>query len=328
MDADGIIMREQKNIGMLIDSKIPIVLASYLTKNVNLPMIQTNDNEIATIAVKHYIERGYNQFAFVGYDNMFWSVNRKNAFVRVLEKEGYSCEVYKQPKYKRQLAWSREQTVLSEWLKKLPKPVAVLACNDDRSQQVSVACRLADLDIPEEVAILGVDNDEFVCNLTHPPLSSIGLSTEIAGYEAASVLDRMIHRKKITKKIIPVHVSSVVTRQSTDILATRDPVVAQSIKFIREHVREAIQVEDVVNFLAISRRSLYERFKRTLKCGVHEYIKKARIEYIESLLINTEMSVSQIAYHMGFQTDEHIASYFHSVKGVNPHKFRSSMKLK
>lgn len=328
MNVDGIIMREQQNIAPLIKSKVPIVLASYLTKNSNIPTVQTDDQEIAKTAAKYYIERGYEYFAFVGYDNMFWSENRKAAFACIVNKAGYTCELYKQPKQKKQCTWRQEQRILSDWLKILPKPVALLACNDDRSQQVSEACRMAGISIPEEVAILGVDNDEFICTLTHPPLSSISLNTEIAGYEAALVLDQMMQGKKFSKKIIPVNVRNINTRQSTDILAIKDPIVSQAVKFIREHSREPIQIEDVLNHVAISRRSLYEKFKQNMNCGVHQYIKKVRVDHIEHLLLDSEMTISQIAHFMGFQKDDHIASYFRSVKGINPHKFRSLRKLR
>ena len=328
MSADGIIMREQKNIEPLIKSGIPIVIACYSTEDFDVPTIRTDDEGIAAAAAKYYLERGYESFAFVGYDGMFWSDNRKTAFARILEEAGYKCEIYHQPKIKKQRVWEQEQKTLSEWLKKLPKPVALMACNDDRAQQVLATCRLAGLAVPEEVAILGVDNDEFLCTLMHPPLSSIGLSNEIAGYEAASVLDRMIHGEKLAKTIIPVHVTNIVTRQSSDILAIRDPVVAQSVKFIREHVREPIQIDNVLGNVAISRRSFYEKFKQTMNSSVYRYIKKVRVEHIEHLLLETEMTISQIAYHMGFNSDDHIASYFRSLKGVSPHAFRASRRLR
>ena len=112
-----------------------------------------------------------------------------------------------------------------------------------------------------------------------------------------------------------------------DFLAIQDQTVAQAVNFIREHVRESIQVEDVLDHVLVSRRSLYDKFKKNMNCSIHQFIKKSRINHIENLLIGTEMTISQIAYHMGFKSDEHIASYFRSVKGINPRAFRSSRKL-
>ena len=325
---DGIIMREQKNIEPLIDSNIPVVFASYLKQDFNAPMIRTDDEGISAVAAKYYLERGFKNFAFVGYDGMFWSDNRKAAFADCIEKAGYLCQTYTQPKSNKQRSWDLEQSVLSDWLEELPKPVALMACNDDRAQQVLSACSQAELSVPEEVAIVGVDNDEFICTLAHPPLSSVNLSAEMAGFEAASVLDRMIQGEKVGNLLIEVLPSNIITRQSSDILAIQDPVVAQSVNYVRKHIREPIQIEDVLEHVAISRRSLYDKFKQIMGISVHQYIKKKRIEHIEHLLLNTEMSVSNIAYHMGFNSDDHIATYFRSVKGINPHAYRISLKLK
>ena len=325
---DGIIMREQKNIEPLIETGIPIVFASYLKKDLNAPMIRTDDEGIATAVAKHYLERGFENFAFAGYDGMFWSDSRKTAFAGCIKDAGYECQTYVQPKSKKHRDWKQGIGLLSDWLQKIPKPVALMACNDDRAQQVLTACQQAELHVPEDVAIVGVDNDEFVCTLANPPLSSVNLSTEIAGFEAASVLDRMIQGEKIKNIVIPVQVSNIITRQSSDILAVKDPLVAQSINFIRNHIREPIQIEDVLNVVPVSRRNLHEKFKKTMGVSIHQYVKKLRIEYIENLLLNTEMSISKIAYHMGLKSDEHIATYFRSVKGINPHAFRTSRKLK
>ena len=327
MKADGVIMREQANIAPLIDSGIPVVLASYLSSDFKVPTIRTDDQQISTTAAKYYLERGFKNFAFVGYDGMFWSDNRKAAFAEALKDKNIRVELYQQPKQKIKRAWEQERITLSQWLKALPKPVAIMTCNDDRAVQVLESCCLEEIAVPEEVSILGVDNDEFVCTLPHPSLSSINLSVAIAGFEAASVLHRMILGEKVDSNIIPVQVNNVVTRQSSDLLAIEDQSVAQAVKFIREHVREPIQVEDVLDHIAISRRSLYDKFKRSMNCSVHKYIKKTRIDHIEDLLVGTEMTISQIAYHMGFRSDEHIASYFRSVKGFNPRVFRNSRKL-
>lgn len=327
-DVDGIIMREQKQIEPLIESGIPIVFASYLTNDFDVPMIRTNDESIARLAFRYFLERGFESFTFFGFDGMFWSDNRKTAFASFVQEAGYSCHEYPGSQSKTQQKWAQEQEMVANWLKQLPKPIALLACNDDRAQQILTVCRCAGLSVPEEIAIIGVDDDEFVCTLAHPPLSSISLSNEIAGYEAASVLDRMIQGEKITNLVIPVDANSVVTRQSSDVLAIRDPVIAQAVQFIREHVREPIQIDDLLNRIPVSRRSLCDRFKQAMGQSIHQYIKKHRIGHIEHLLIDTEMPISQIAFHMGFSSDEHIATYFRSVKKTTPHKFRTSRKLK
>ena len=325
---DGIIMREQKNVQRLIRSGVPIVFASYLRTDLGVPTIRSSAESIARLAFKYFRERGFERFAFAGYDGMFWSDDRKELFAKFVQKAGCSFYGYACSKERKRREWADDHEILADWLKQLPKPIALLTCNDDRAQQVLKACRRAELSVPEEIAIVGIDNDEFVCTLAHPPLSSISLGLEIAGYEAASVLDRMIQGEKLDDLVIPVDANSIVTRQSSDILAIGEPLIAQAVKFIREHVREPIQIDDIVDHLPVSRRCLCDRFKKSMGYGVHQYIKKQRIAYMEQLLVTTDMSISDIAYHMGFSSDEHIAAYFRSVKSVNLHKYRLSRKDK
>jgi LacI family transcriptional regulator len=325
---DGIIMRDHKKNAQLLETKVPIVLASYLDTDFNVPMILTEDRQIAETVTAYYLDRGFKNFAFVGYDGLFWSEDRKAEFASCIEKAGYTCHQYTQPKLKRDRVWDQECGYLAEWLDKLEKPLAVLTCNDDRALQVLYACDHAKIPVPEEVAIVGIDNDEFICTLANPSLSSVSLSLEMAGFEAASILDRVMKGEEIDDPIVMIRANHVVTRQSTDVMAIQDYVVAQAVHFIRKNIRKNIQIDDVLEHVAVSRRTLYDKFKKSLSSSVHQYIKRLRIEYIEHLLLDTDMSISQIAYHMEFSSDDHIASYYRSVRGRNPGVFRNSMKLK
>jgi LacI family transcriptional regulator len=325
---DGIIMREQPGAEELINSGIPIVFASYLTHDFQVPIAATDDVQIGQTAAEHFLSRGFEQFAFVGYDSMFWSNNRRDAFSQMLAARGFSCRPYIQDSRPRRRQWDHEQITLPQWLMSLPKPVGVFCCNDDRGQQVLTAARLAGISVPSEIAVLGVDNDEFICALTHPPLSSIALSVEMAGFEAAAALDAMMQNKPLLDRIIPVKVSHVSTRQSSDFLAISDPVVAEAVQFIRLNARKPLQIDDVLRVMAVSRRCLYDRFKKILGCSVHEFIKRRRVEQIEKMLLESDLSISEIAFRLGFTGDDHIAQYFRCETGLNPHKFRAQSKLK
>jgi LacI family transcriptional regulator len=223
--------------------------------------------------------------------------------------------------------WRKEQRSLAEWLKTLPRPVGVMACNDDRARQVVDACVTAGLAIPEEVSVLGVDNDEFVCTLSNPPISSISLGLESAGYRAAMLLDElMTDREKPedrTPERIVVSPVAVVGRQSTDVAICEDSCVMQALQFIRENGDRPIQVDDVVCRVAISRRSLFDRFRRLIGCTIHQYIKRTRAGRIEDLLLRTSHSIEEIAGMLGFPDSGHMAQYFRSMKGMNPGVFRT-----
>ena len=191
------------------------------------------------------------------------------------------------------------------------------------------ACKIANLNVPEQVAILGLGDDDLVCNLASSPLSSIALSAEKAGYEAAATLDRLMNGEKVSDRTIVVPPSYVVTRQSTDILTIDDPYVADALRFIYRRARkEAIQVDDVLRAVPLSRRSLYERFARILGRPVHEEIKRIRVEHLARLLVSTKLSIAQISSTLGCSDMKNLARYFKQAKGMSPLQYRKQHSLK
>ena len=216
-----------------------------------------------------------------------------------------------------------EQGLIADWLKSLPKPVGLMVCNDDRGRQITETCNAVGLNVPDEISVVGVDNDNLVCELSSPPLSSIALSVERAGYEAAELLDKlMAGKKKKTTRTITVSPTHIVTRQSTNILAIEDHEVVQAVRFIRKHPKEPIQVGDVVNVVTLSRRVLERRFRKALGRSVHDEIRRVRIEQVARMLMETNLSVSQIALDLGYPGVDHIARYFQREKGMSPLAYR------
>ncbi|MBE3145281.1 MAG: DNA-binding transcriptional regulator [Planctomycetes bacterium] len=322
-EADGIILREQKILGPARRRHIPVIVANFKKQSIpGFSQLVADDDQIGQMAAAHFLQRGFHHFAYLGYDDMFWSVRRKNSFVHQLAKAGYDAGCFKQNRVKHLRLWIKEKTDVAQWLLSLPRPTGLMACNDDRALQAMDACRQAGLKVPEEIAILGVDDDELVCNLSWPPLSSICLDLENAGYKAAALLDRMMSGKHLPPQTIFVKARHVTTRHSTDILAISDAIVVKAVRFIQEHVRQPLQISDVLSHVAISRRGLYDKFQQSLGCSVYRYIKQTRIEHIERLLSMTDMPIRQIALEMGFSSPEHISAYFYSEKGCNPLEFR------
>jgi LacI family transcriptional regulator len=211
---------------------------------------------------------------------------------------------------------------LADWLQSLRLPVGIFACNDERASDVVESCMLAGLRIPEDIAVLGVDNDDFVCEMSDAPISSIELNVQQAGYEAAQLLDKMMKDNERINARVMVEPTRVVVRHSTDILAVEDIYVRDAIKFISQHIHEPIQVTDVAGAVGLSRTVLYEKFQRFLGYSAHQYIKRMRTEEMARLLVESEMSISEIALAMGFTGEDHIAEYFRKHKGMNPSKYR------
>lgn len=197
-----------------------------------------------------------------------------------------------------------------------------MTANDDRGQQVIDACRTAGICVPDEAAVIGVDNDEIICEQANPPLSSVVRNYEEAGYEAAELLHRWISGENVKDKNVVIHSTQVTSRQSTNVLAIEDPEVAEAIRFIRQVAARPLAVQDVLETFAISRRRLDQKFCRIVGHPIHREITLARIERIARLLLETNRSVTQIAYDLGFHGPDHIGRYFRRHKGISPTDYR------
>ena len=332
---DGVILREQRQpeqTDRILATGLPAIVSPYRELFPGLPNIVTDDAAIGTMAADYLLHRGFKHLAYCGFgDEYYWSRERGKSFTERVDRAGHHIHYYEyeQPQSRSPHSWEAELAILVDWLKQLPKPVALMACNDDRSQDVLEACKIANLNVPEQVAILGLGDDDLVCDLASPPLSSVALSAEKAGYEAAATLDKLMNGESVSDRKIIVLPSYIVTRQSTDILTIDDPYVAEALRFIyRRARREAIQVNDVLRVIPISRRSLYERFARTLGRPVHEEIKRVRVEHLARLLVSTKWSIAQIASTLGCTDMKNLARYFKQAKGMSPLQYRKRHSIK
>lgn len=310
----------------IVATGIPAIIKGYKVQG--RPSIATDNEAIGRMAAGHLIDRGFRHFAYCGLDDRYWSRQRGQAFARKVTDEGFQVRMYKQPRLRRMRSWDKELPLMAEWLTALPKPVGVMACIDDRSQHVLHACKMAGLDVPSEVAIVGVDNDELVCRLANPQLSSIALLAERAGYEAAELLDRLMAGEEMGDQQITTKAIRVVTRQSTDVMAMEDRMVAKALQFIGTHANEPIQVVDVVEAVPISRRSLQQRFQRVMGRTILEDIQRTRIEQVARMLTETNLPISKIAMATGFPGIDHISRSFRKIKGMSPLTYRKQFGRK
>lgn len=254
-----------------------------------------------------------------------WSKRREREFALQLQKSGFVPHIYQPPEKPADRIWEREQTLIVEWLRKLPKPVGLFACNDDRGREVLEACRLMNLRVPEGIAVLGVDNDEVFCGLAYPPLSSVALNGETAGYRAAELLDGMMHGLIPKPRRIQVEALGVVTRRSTDIVAVEDEDVASALQYIHREQGRNISVESVVQEVAVSRRNLEKRFRDTIGRTILEEIQITRLERAKRLLLETTYPVSKVAELAGFGTTGYFIQFFQNRVGKTPRKYRTEL---
>lgn len=320
---DGILMREPQKIKDIIAMGVPTVSCPYTRERIpGITNIMTDHVNVGKMGAEHLLELGFQRFAYCGFNDWWWSQKRGEVFSKTVAEAGYPTYFYPQPRAKAKRTWDKELPIIAEWLLTLPKPIGLMACNDDRGEWVIEACKIAGLNVPDEVAIVGVDNDPLICDLCDPPLSSIVLNVEKAGYEAAALLDKMMAGERATRSDIHVRPTHVTIRQSTDVLAVDDANVVAAIRFIRQHSKTVIQVSDVVSAVALSRRVLEKRFRNILGHSIHDEIRRTRVEQIIQMLAETAMSISEIAQALGFSDAAHISRYFRREQGMSPLAYR------
>jgi LacI family transcriptional regulator len=284
--------------------------------------VVTDSEAIGRIAAEHLLDCGFRHFAFCGFTRCSWSDLRQDCLEKFIRKAGFETRSFL---VRAEAAGSParvQRNAIARWLLTLPKPVGLMACNDDLGQEVLEACKLAGLSVPDDVAVVGADNDEIVCGLADPPMSSVAIQFERAGYEAARALDALMHGDPRGRRSILVRASHVEPRRSTDIVAVENPHLRRALTFIRDRANTAVKVPQVAASAGISRRSLEALFRDVLGRSVLDEIRRVRTARIARLLVETEMPVSEIAESLGFEDARHIARYFRHTQPLSPLAFR------
>ncbi len=319
-DGDGIIVRgENAAITRAVAAtRLPLVNVSAAVLLEGMPCVETDDAEFARVAFEHFSERGFQNFAFCGDARFHWSTLRGEHFAKCVEQNGHSCHVFDAG----EAVGDADVAAMAGWLAGLPKPLAVFACYDARGRQVLDACRRKGIAVPEEVAVLGVDNDAVLCELSPPPLSSIVPDARGAGRQAALLLDRMMAGEHVEPRMFLLPPTGVATRQSTDVLAVADRQVAQALNFIRREACRGIDVNDVAREAGLSRRLLETRFQALLKHTPHDEIMRVQLDRVKELLRQSGMTLAEIAERTGFRHVEYLSTVFRKRNGEPPSSYR------
>jgi LacI family transcriptional regulator len=309
--------------------KVPAVDLYREDETPGIPGVAVDQNALIRMALDHFLERGFNNFAYCGFTNVLFSELRAGCFAKHLAERGLHGNVFTYPGIKLEAGLAaieahalRYADKLLAWLGRQPKPLALLACNDERAQQVLTLCRQGGIAVPNQVAVLGVDNDEVECELCDPPLSSIDPDFERIGYQAAALLDRMMKGKVLPPSRILVPALRVVARRSTDVLAVDDADAAEAIRFVREHACEGILIEDIMKHMSISRSSVQRWFKKYLGHSPAVEIIRIRVQRIQESLRTTNMTSEEIADATGFLHVESMRRMFKRMVGLTPGRYR------
>jgi LacI family transcriptional regulator len=323
--ADGVIAL-QNRVGEVRALHLPTVSING-NRDVSRVRCQVvcNDEAIGHIAAEELRSLGLRRFAYCGLGGLPFSDHRRYSFVQALSDAGLNADVYAPTVRHSAKSWYTEEKSLARWLASLEKPLGLLACNDDRARMVAEVCRLSGIRVPDDIAILGIDNDEQVCRSASPPLSSLKLGTEKAGYAAAAALEQLMTAKNSAIQTITVEPMHIVRRQSTDLLSIDDPCMVRALRFIRQNSNRATSVLEVAAAAGLSRRALQDRFGQSLGCSPIQEIHRCRVEHIRQLLSDTDMTISEVAAASGFEIDAHIARFFSRQTGVTPKAYRRKL---
>ena len=324
---DGVIARVADRAVARYLTDVPGVVVNVSAARiagVDFPTVTADVGAAARLAVRHLLDQGFHHFGYFAPLGVSYVDIHYQSFKSCLDTAGLDCSLFTARRGRRTTTtWQQHQEELEQWLQGLPKPVAIVTWTSERGREVLYACRALGLLVPEQVAVMGGDEDSLLCETCNPPLSGVELTSERIGYEAAALLERMVHGEERPKEPILLEPTRVVVRQSTDTLALNDPDLARAVAFIRAHASTPIKVSDILQEVPVSRSWLERRFQEILGRSPAEEIRRVRLERTKQLLADTDMPIPQIASAAGFNSREYLAHAFRQATGLTPREFRN-----
>jgi LacI family transcriptional regulator len=323
-DGDGILSRTftQKTADVITATGLPTVELRSTNLRHDFPFVGVDNSEVGRTVAEHFLERGYHQFGVYSLHTEKFFQERARNFVKTVEAAGYDCSELPERTSDKARDWEKSQARLIDWLTRLPKPVGVFAGNDQLGVRVLEACQRAGIAVPEEVAVVGCENEETLCSFASPALTSVQFDGAAVGYHAAEVLDRMMKGGRPPKRRRLVPIRHIVVRESSDESVINDRLVAEAARLIRENAVSGINVEDLCRRLNASRSTLERRLKAALKRTPKEEILRIRFREVERLLRDTDMPIESIAEQTGFGHSHYLQTAFKQRHGETPGNYR------
>jgi LacI family transcriptional regulator len=313
----------------LVSLRRPVVnVCGVLQDDGRLPRVGLDDDAIGRAAAGHLIDCGLRNFAFAGHPSHVYSTRRESGFGDVLAKSDFTFSSFHESRSAfdpRGRLWALDASVRA-WLVSLPRPVGLFACNDIWGVQLTEACRQAGLRVPEDVALVGVDDDDLLCELARPSLSSVAIPAREVGRRAAALLDRMLRGGRPPGKPVLLPPRGVVTRQSSDIVALDDTDVSAAVAVIRARAHEPFVMDQMLEAASVCRRTLERRFRRALGRSIWDEIRRVRIERAKRMLSESDEPMSAVAAASGFTDGKHLCVAFGQALGATPTRYRNQFR--
>jgi LacI family transcriptional regulator len=310
-DAHGIIgLFHTEEMEQLARSlKVPAINVSSRCKGNVLPGVVPENTAIARLAAEHCMQRGFRHFACAVYRQHYFSQARFQAFQTFLQEKGLKCNYLPDGQDVRAI-------------RSVEKPVAIFACNDQRARQVLGACIRGSVKVPQEAAIIGVDNDELLCELAEVPLSSVDPNGRRIGFEAAAALDRLMKHEPLEQKLTFIQPAGLIIRSSSDVIAVSDEQVAMAMRYMQTHACDPMHVRDMLGAMEVSRRTLEKRFRSIVGHTLHDEIRRIQFERAKKLLAETDLKIPDVATRCGFKDPKRFTTLFRAEFGTPPIAFR------
>lgn len=315
---------EERALRQIRRMKVPAVnLAGGLSKTFGVPRVIVDNVQAGRLAAEHLLSRGLRHLAFFGWNEVWYSEQRRLGFVERAAEAGARCECFLSSFDQSDQSWMERINVVAKWVASLPRPSGIFAVSDYRCQLLMEACREAELRIPEDVAVIGMDNDETICEHTIPTLTSVSRNPDRIGWETAALLDRMMQGAPAPISSLLLEPDGVIERRSTDMLYCSDPVAQRSLDYMRANLKTPFNIQEIAEHVGVSKRTLENRFRTNLQSSPHDYLTRLRVRHAQTLMqAPNRLTVEALAGECGFGTVPAFYGAFRRVTGETPGSFR------
>lgn len=332
LSLDGVIadFDDVDTANLLKDVDLPVVAVGGSYSNLNdyphFPYVATNNYALIELAFSHLKQKGISNFAFYGLAtelDKHWSKERRAAFVKLMEQNQYPINIYLDAPINAD-NWRESQNALRQWIQSLPEHTGIIAVTDARARHLLQACEYLKIAVPDQLCVIGIDNEELIQYLSRVSLSSVVQETKQIGYQAAKMLDNLLQGKPVSKKPLIISPTKVEQRASTDYRSLRDPLVIQAMHYIRHHACQGIKTEQVLDHLRISRSNLEQRFKQEMHKTIHQVIHEEKLHRAKYMLKFTDIAIQEIAEVCGYPSLQYFYAVFRKEFNQTPKEFREN----
>jgi LacI family transcriptional regulator len=312
---------------LIAESGLPAVNLANKPSAYGTPLVGVDYLAVGQMVGQYFLDKGLKNFAYCGFSDTAESDYRREGFRQRVQDAGFTCSVLEGCTSRHRSQWVEARHMIERWLVMLPKPVGILCCHDKRGQEVTEACREVGLTVPDEVSVVGVANDELVCTLSDPPISSVEIPSRRIGYEAAALIHQMINGRRATRKHISLSPMDIIVRASSEKAAISDPDIVGALQFIAENAESPITVKSILGEVAMSRRSLERRCWEATGRTQRQQILHAHIAQAKRLLVNADIAIPKVAAQSGFIRPDVFSRVFRRQMGIAPSAYRKRFRV-